>query len=97
MTLVISFIIVLVIINNLSKSESSVLLPYASVTSVKPAFAVEASNSSSTTNNKLVNELVEKGIILFKTGDYQEAIKIFDKALSIDGNNVRAMNNKGVR
>ena len=94
--LVISFIVVLIIIGNLSKSESSVLLPFSSITSIKSAFAVKMSNSSSITNAKLVNELVEKGRILLNdfSSDFHQVLKLSDKALAIDRNNAEAMFNK---
>ena len=104
--LVISFIIVLVIIDNLSKSESLVLLPFSSITSINSAFALEVSNNDSRTNSssllntKLVNgsnthAMNDKGVALMNLGKNQEAITWFDKVLAINKNDADAMINKG--
>lgn len=41
-----------------------------------------------------VDKLTNQGITLASSGNYTEAIETFDKALSIDPNNIRAIINK---
>ena len=88
LTLVFGFIIILFLIENDFKSESSASSPFSStpVSSVlKFAFALEDNNSNnssnSTTNEKLVEEFVEKAGTLATMGNYQEAIIWYDKVL----------------
>ncbi len=42
-----------------------------------------------------VGSHLQMGIILAKAGDYNEAMKYFDKVLSLDSRNAAAMNNRG--
>lgn len=87
--LVTSFIITLVVTNNVSKLESPISSPFSSTSVVlKSAFAMgyDKSKNSSITNAKVANELIElfsKGVALATQGKYQEAIAWFDKSLSI--------------
>jgi len=41
-----------------------------------------------------VSNFVEKGMALFKSGKYDEAITFYDKALQLDANNISGLNNK---
>jgi tetratricopeptide (TPR) repeat protein len=60
--------------------------------------ALEASSSSSTTDAGLnqVTILNNKGMSLYNSGRFNESIAYFDKALSIDPNNVATLDNKGL-
>ena len=78
-----------------------VISPHCPYTSIA-AIALGASSSSTTTaptTNTTLNQITllnNKGTSLYNLGKFNESIAYFDKALSIDPNNVTTLDNKGL-
>jgi tetratricopeptide (TPR) repeat protein len=88
-----------VIVTN-ETSSNSAITPLSSSTSkqLQPPVSLQPPSPPLQTANNAIEtaDLLEQGFGLYSLGQYQEAITWYDKALSIDPNNIEALNYKGV-
>ena len=69
---------------------------YKKIENEKQHSILQTKTNYGTNPSKDIDALNQKGLDLYNQGEYQEAIKWYDKALEIDPNYVYALNNKGL-
>ena len=72
------------------------LYVYFLATSISISFSIQLTNAIAENNTSGISNLINKGEDLYNLGNYDEAIKYYDKALSIDPNNIQALYSKGL-